>query len=252
LVSINNSEQLDYDIFGRLVRKRDANGYAVDIDYDYMGNRIRKNITKNGVSSEIFYFDDLYELRSDGSEVRSVKSPFGIVAEDIVMKDGSKSQLFLHTDHLGNARLITDSDGKIISKQDYTAFGSNESSTAENDRYFVGRKFDKDLNYYLLGSRLYDPTIGRFVTPDMFVLENPEQFITSPQSLNLYSYACNNPITYRDPSGYFVEVAAIAGFAIGAVLAGAAASESGAGTSTIIGSAFIGGALGLLSAQEWE
>jgi RHS repeat-associated protein len=44
-----------------------------------------------------------------------------------------------------------------------------------------------------LKSRIYDPSIGRFLSVDplweMFVNQSP------------YSYALNNPISYKDPSG---------------------------------------------------
>jgi hypothetical protein len=48
-----------------------------------------------------------------------------------------------------------------------------------------------------MGGRIYDPMIGRFLTPDPFV-----QFPFNGQSLNRYSYALNNPLRYTDPSGF--------------------------------------------------
>jgi len=43
---------------------------------------------------------------------------------------------------------------------------------------------------------MYDPTTGRFISRDA-VVGDP----TSPQSLNRYAYAWNNPATLADPSG---------------------------------------------------
>ena len=45
-------------------------------------------------------------------------------------------------------------------------------------------------------ARLYDPAIGRFLSPDPYV-QNP--FMS--QNFNRYSYALNNPLIYSDPSG---------------------------------------------------
>ncbi|XXX76945.1 RHS repeat-associated core domain-containing protein [Sorangium sp. So ce134] len=45
--------------------------------------------------------------------------------------------------------------------------------------------------------RMYDPVIGRFLTPDPIVA-NP----LSGQSLNPYSYVLNNPLAYVDPNGF--------------------------------------------------
>jgi hypothetical protein len=45
--------------------------------------------------------------------------------------------------------------------------------------------------------RLFDPKIGRFITPDPFV---PRPW--DGQSWNPYSYTLNNPLKYVDPSGF--------------------------------------------------
>ena len=50
-----------------------------------------------------------------------------------------------------------------------------------------------------IGAREYDPTTGRFLTADPIL--DP----TSPQSLNAYSYANNNPTTNTDPTGLMVD-----------------------------------------------
>jgi uncharacterized protein RhaS with RHS repeats len=41
--------------------------------------------------------------------------------------------------------------------------------------------------------------MGRFLSPDPSGLTYAD--ITNPQSLNLYSYALNNPLTNTDPTG---------------------------------------------------
>ncbi len=46
--------------------------------------------------------------------------------------------------------------------------------------------------------RMYDPWLGRFLSPDPFI-----QAPTYSQNFNRYSYALNNPLKYTDPSGEF-------------------------------------------------
>ena len=48
-----------------------------------------------------------------------------------------------------------------------------------------------------MNGRIYDPVIGRFVSPDPQI-QNPYDL----QSYNRYSYASNNPLIYTDPTGY--------------------------------------------------
>ena len=47
-----------------------------------------------------------------------------------------------------------------------------------------------------MNGRLYDPALGRVLSPDNYV-QDP----LNTQSFNRYSYAFNNPLKYTDPSG---------------------------------------------------
>jgi hypothetical protein len=47
-----------------------------------------------------------------------------------------------------------------------------------------------------MNARMYDPAVGRFLSPDPFV-----QAPDFSQSFNRYSYGLNNPLKYTDPSG---------------------------------------------------
>ena len=62
-------------------------------------------------------------------------------------------------------------------------------------------------------ARIYDPSVGRFLSPDPLV-QDP----ASTQNFNRYSYCLNNPLKYTDPSGEIVwELALIAGHIAGMV-----------------------------------
>ena len=50
-----------------------------------------------------------------------------------------------------------------------------------------------------MNGRVYDPDLGRFVSADPFI-----QFADNPQSFNRYTYALNNPLSFTDPSGFFL------------------------------------------------
>jgi len=82
------------------------------------------------------------------------------------------------------------------------------------------------LQMYHLQTRWYDPTIGRFISPDSYEYLDPETI----GGLNLYAYCLNNPIMYTDPSGNMPEWAK---WLIG----------GGAFTAALLLTAFTGGAL---------
>lgn len=48
-----------------------------------------------------------------------------------------------------------------------------------------------------MNGRLYDPLIGRMLSPDNYVAD-----ATNTQDYNRYSYVANNPLKYTDPSGW--------------------------------------------------
>lgn len=50
-----------------------------------------------------------------------------------------------------------------------------------------------------MNGRVYDPKLGRFLQADPFV-----QAPKDTQSLNRYTYVNNNPLSYTDPTGYFL------------------------------------------------
>ena len=52
---------------------------------------------------------------------------------------------------------------------------------------------------------MYDPLLGRFLSPDNYV-----QLSDFSQSFNRYSYCLNNPLKYTDPSGEFLFTAVTA------------------------------------------
>ena len=63
--------------------------------------------------------------------------------------------------------------------------------------FYTDQELDSENGLYNYNARLYDPFIGRFISPDIIV---PQPY--NPQSLNRYSYCLNNPLIYNDPSGH--------------------------------------------------
>lgn len=59
---------------------------------------------------------------------------------------------------------------------------------------------DEETGLYYLNARFYDPSNGRFLNPDSYRGEAAD-----PQTLHLYAYCANNPITRIDPTGHAAE-----------------------------------------------
>ena len=67
--------------------------------------------------------------------------------------------------------------------------------------------------FFNMNARMYDPMIGRFLSPDPYVQE-PD----FSQSYNRYSYCINNPLKYTDPTGEWFGIDDLIGFVIGGTI----------------------------------
>jgi RHS repeat-associated protein len=112
-------------------------------------------------------------------------------------------RLFYHSDHLGGVGVVSDERGSVVSRREYTPWGETVLETgpqggpSEVAYAFDGQRLDEATGLYYMGSRHYDPVMGRFLSPDSQV-PDPE----NPKALNRYAFALDNPVRYVDPSGH--------------------------------------------------
>lgn len=73
---------------------------------------------------------------------------------------------------------------------------------------FTGKERDAESGLDYFGARYYASTMGRFMSPDYDTLPDtvPYADFNNPQSLNLYSYGGNNPLSSADANGHSVNV----------------------------------------------
>jgi len=69
---------------------------------------------------------------------------------------------------------------------------------------FTGKERDSESGNDYFGARYYSSTMGRFLSPDWSARVAPVPYakLDNPQSLNLYSYMLNNPLSGVDPDGH--------------------------------------------------
>ncbi|MDH4161836.1 MAG: FG-GAP-like repeat-containing protein [Nitrospirota bacterium] len=105
---------------------------------------------------------------------------------------------YYHQDHLGSTRVVTDGSGNSAEGIQYYPFGATLSDTGSNFNHrYTSQEYDRETGLYYYNARYYNPTLGRFISPDSIV---PDP--ANPQALNRYSYVINNPVNYTDPSGH--------------------------------------------------
>jgi RHS repeat-associated protein len=96
-------------------------------------------------------------------------------------------------------RGLTDGDGTRLTAARYQPYGARAdiavAAAARTDHAYLGERQDPtgllDLN-----ARIYDPVLGRFLSPDWWDPTDPGV------GSNRYAYALNDPINGADPSGH--------------------------------------------------
>ncbi len=166
--------------------------------YDGDGNMVKK-IKPD--SSKTIYVGGVYEVdkTSGGSVTRTVTYYPAGGAMRINIVGGSNTLYYILKDQLGSASVVTDAiTGLPLGEQRYYPYGETRwtTGTIYTDKLYTGQR-DTGLGVYDYGARMYDPKLGRFLSPDT-IGTSP----SNPQSWNRYSYVTNNPLRYTDPTGH--------------------------------------------------
>lgn len=148
----------------------------------------------------------------------------------------SAEVLYVHTDHLGTPRLMTNEQGATVWRNLPTTepFGTSpaeedpdgDSTTTTLNPRFPGQYYDKEVNTHYNYFRDYDPSTGRYISPD------PIGLAGGP---NLYAYVDNAPTMKTDPLGLAPGMR-IPGFPIPIRLPGGGSGASGGSSSGDSGS----------------
>jgi len=186
--------------------------YSADFVYNADDARAKMTVKNNNVAFLTrTYIGGSYIKES----LNGVEKDYTFVGGDaysapvVIESSGTtKTPYFLLRDYLGNITHIASNTGSLIYEYSYDAWGrqrnpsdwTNYAVDAE-PTLFMGRGFTGHehlpwFNLTNMNGRLYDPLIGRFLSPDNYV-----QTPGFTQGFNRYGYCLNNPLKYTDPDG---------------------------------------------------
>lgn len=210
-------DSFGYDDAGRMT-SRTVSGVASDLAWNKQGRiqRITQHRTGGDHVSTYIYDPDgnplmrtsgadkvLYveghEIRTTGTGAAKATRYYAAEGTTVAMRADDGTLTWVLGDGQASTQLAVALTGEVTRRR-YTAFGEERTGTAlpaGTDRGFLGKSEDEATGLSLLGPRLYDPALGRFLSVDP--VTGPE----SPQTLNVYSYSRNNPVNFSDPSGLF-------------------------------------------------
>ncbi|MEW6120022.1 MAG: Ig-like domain-containing protein, partial [Pseudomonadota bacterium] len=76
---------------------------------------------------------------------------------------------YYHNDALGSPVAATDASGTLLWRETYRPYGerlNNQSASSNNPIWYTGKRQDPETGLVYMGSRYYDPRLGRFLSID--------------------------------------------------------------------------------------
>lgn len=209
-----DSVEYQYDSLNRLLSVNAENS-SVRFTYDPWNRRISKSCYtfEDGSwikTSELFYiYQEDIEIGALDAEKNIIELRVlgnGLSADigaAIAIELAGKVYAPIH-DLFGNIAVLISLDTRQIAEAyQYSAFGEimiydhnhkvQLASLIDNPWRFSSKRSDDETGLVFFGGRYYEPTTGRWISPD------PLNFLDGP---NLYAFVHNNPLTQLDPTGF--------------------------------------------------
>jgi RHS repeat-associated protein len=184
-----------WDQAGDLLKVTNSTGQAL---YAYDGGGRRVEAVESG---PVWYFayagtEVLYKNR-----LNTYNCAYIFASGLRIANFANGSTYYYHADALGSIRMITYPNAAVAYTNGYQPYGQYTGTLTGNlgkwaiDK-FDGKPFSISTGLYYDYQRWYDPSIGRFISPDPLAGHR-----AYPQSLNRYLYVLDSPTSNIDPAG---------------------------------------------------
>ena len=134
----------------------------------------------------------LSSAETDGNGNLIQRYIYGNDIDEIVLASQNNTNYWVLQDRIGSITGSLNDQGTILGQGNYNEYGVPMSSITTGITFgYAGMKWDNDARLYYVRNRWYNPTLGRFISPD---------YIQSSLK-NRYNYAENSPIRFKDTNG---------------------------------------------------
>jgi RHS repeat-associated protein len=191
---------------------------ATDAGFTYYYDADGERMEKSSSSSGTMYWS------GPGGETLAETNLSGTINEEYIYFDGERiarvdrpsgAVNYYFSNHLGSASVITSATGTIQEETDYYPFGGIAYQTGSDPNHykFTGKERDSESGLDNFGARYFTSNLGRFMTPDWAARPTavPYAVFGDPQSLNLYAYVRNDPVSRADADGHAVQALPLPG-----------------------------------------
>lgn len=219
VMSISNSEAYqwhtdmttEFNDMGRIKLVSQQQVYPLDLAYEYGadGELWQLNYTPRVRSTDVGghrawsrYYDDDYEFLVSARYYREF---YYLTDNVLAVRDDEDAFKYyvLAKDNLGSIVKVYNSKAEPVFEASYDVWGKQSVSLTKDNmdlllRGYCSHMMLNEFDLVDMKGRLYDPVVGRFLSPDNYV-----QTLDNSQNYNRYSYCLNNPLKYTDPTGEF-------------------------------------------------
>ena len=186
-----------YNEWGKIETIEDEGKHLrLDFTYGPDSERWSSTLLKNGKPVQTTLYTNNYEKVIRGDSVREC---YYLDKGVMVIRENNAFKYYLtFTDNLGSILAVMDKKGEKVFEASYDAWGKQtiKLNKIGLQRGYTEHEMLNDFDIINMNGRLYDPVLGRFLSPDNFV-----QMPDNAQRYNRYSYCLNNPLKRTDPSG---------------------------------------------------
>lgn len=200
----NNGQLIKYNSANKPTEIKTTNN-TINFTYNQNGQRYKKTTNDHTTHYLGKTYEKIKDKRGNTDHKYYIYADGKVQAIHTNGSDGEFTTRYLHYDALNSVDTITDMTGTAVQRTIYKPFGEkitvdeegkkvSRSDTYTNRVYTGHESIQETANLIHMNGRIYDSTIGRFISADPYI-----QAPNDTQSYNRYSYVKNNP----DPSGYF-------------------------------------------------
>jgi RHS repeat-associated protein len=181
-----HNQKIAYTSFNRPC-KITENGYTAGFTYNSDGNRVKMALTKDSLKELTrYYLGGVYEI--DDQKTGGIKEKLYIggnyyTAPAVLVRNNCGGWQLHHIcrDHQGSITHLANNMGDIVQELSYNAWGqmrnthNREIYTPGSEpepllgRGYTGHEHLPKFGLINMNARLYDPALGRFLSPDPFI-----------------------------------------------------------------------------------
>jgi len=214
------NQQITYNVFDKTESIEQANKRIEFVYGPDLSRKIMKTYEKEGgnfvLKKTKYYILGNTEIEVDHQTGEN--RTLSYIANKAIWEQNTATgnQLYyLHKDYQGSLLAVTYQNGNVAQRYAYDPWGRRRdpgswhnltASEIEQENFLFARGYTGHEHLDAFGlinmnGRMYDPLLGRMLSPDNYV-----QAPDNSQNFNRYSYALNNPLVYTDPDGEWLHL----------------------------------------------